>query len=77
MLDLNIFLSKIGIARFPFRFAHRAGGRFSISTSQYLRYIAQTVFLTPLIVGFAAACLFAAVPQMHEVYLGIIEDADY
>jgi hypothetical protein len=77
LLELNIFLSKIGIARFPFRFAHRAGGRFSISTSQYLRYIAQTVYLTPLIMGFAAACLFSAVPQMQEVYLGIIEDADY
>jgi hypothetical protein len=77
LLDLNIFLSKIGIARFPFRFAHRAGGRFSVSRSQYLRYIAQTVYLTPLIIGFAAASLFAAVPQMQEVYLGIIEDVDY
>ena len=62
---------------FHFAIAHRAGGRFSISTSQYFRYIAQTVYLPPLIVGFAAACLFAAVPQMQEVYLGIIEDADY
>lgn len=77
MLDLNVFLSKIGIARFPFRFSRRAGGRFSISMNQYFRYIAQTVYLTPLIMGFAAAYLFAAVPQMQEVYLGIIEDADY
>ncbi len=77
MLDLTIFLSKIGIARLPFRFSRRPGGRFGISTSQYFRYLAQTVYLTPLIMGFAAAYLFADVPQMQEVYLGIIEDADY
>ena len=77
MLDLTLFLSKIGIARRPFRNVRRVGGRFSISTSQSLRYLAHTVYLPPLIVGFAAASLFAAVPQMQEVYLGIVEDADY
>ncbi len=77
MLDLTLFLSKIGISRHPFRYWRRAGGRFSISTGQSFRYLAHTVYLPPLIVGFAAACLFAAVPQMQEVYLGIVEDADY
>ena len=77
MLNLTRFLSKIGITRRPFHYWRRAGGRFSISTGQSLRYLAHTVYLPPLIVGLAAAYLFAAVPQMQEVYLGIVEDADY
>ncbi len=77
MLDLNIFLSKIGIANHPFRLARPASGGFGIFTSQYFRLLAHTVYLAPLIMGFAAAWLFAAVPQMQEVYLGIVEDADY
>jgi hypothetical protein len=77
LLDLNEFLSKIRITTPPFRFARRSRGRFSISISRSYRYIAQTVYLTPFVMGFAAAYLFAAVPQMQEVYLGIIEEADY
>ena len=77
MLDLTLFLSKIGITTRPFRYMRRARGRYSISTGQSFRYLAHTVYLPPLIVGFAAAYLFAAVPQMQEVYLGIVEDADY
>ena len=77
MLDLALFLSKIGITRHHFRYVRRARGGFSISTRQSFRYLAQIVYMPPLIVGFAAACLFAAVPQMQEVYLGIVEDADY
>jgi len=77
LLHLNEFPSKIGIAKRPFGFARGSRGRFSISISRSCRYIAQTVYLTPLVMGFAAACLFAAVPQMQEVYLGIIEEADY
>ncbi len=77
MLDLNELLSKIGITKLLLRLARPASGRFSIFTSQYFRLLAHTVYLTPLILGFAAAYLFAAVPQMQEVYLGIVEDADY
>ncbi len=73
MLDLNVLLRKIGIAEHSFRFARP----FGISTRRYFRYIAQTIYLTPLIIGFAAACLFAAVPQMQEAYLGLVEEADY
>lgn len=42
-----------------------------------IRYLAQTVYLAPLIVGLAAAYLFAFVPQMQEIYLGVVEDADF
>ena len=47
------------------------------ATSRYFRYLSQTFYFVPLIVGFSATYLFAAVPQMQEVYLGIVEDADY
>ena len=47
------------------------------TTASYYRYLAHTVYLTPLIMAFAGAYLFAAVPQIQEVYLGIIEDVDY
>ncbi len=77
LLDLTMFLSKIGIAKFPFRLARHASGRFGLFPNQYFRLLAHTVYLAPLIMGFAAAWLFAAVPQMQEVYLGIVEDADY
>ena len=55
----------------------RSHGRFGISSSQSVRYLAETVYLTPLLLGLAAAFLFALVPQMQEVYLGLIEDRDW
>lgn len=51
--------------------------RFGVSASQSIRYLAQTVYLTPLFLGGAAACLLAFAPQMQEVYLSLIEGADY
>ena len=77
MLDLTMFLSKIGIANYRLRRALPASGRFGMFTSQYFRLLAHTVYLAPLIMGTAAAWLFATVPQMQEVYLGIVEDRDY
>ncbi len=52
-------------------------GSFRSAAPRYLRYLAQTVYLTPLLLGFASAYLFAEVPQMQEIYLGIIEDRDF
>jgi len=47
-----------------------------IPASKY-RYLAQTVYFIPLILGLTAACLFAFVPQMKEIYLGLIVDQDF
>src|SRR3974390_3033591 len=51
--------------------------RFYYLNPRYLRFLAHTVYVTPLIMGGAAAYLFAAVPQMQEIYLGIIEQWDF
>jgi hypothetical protein len=51
--------------------------RFRYVTPRYFRYLAHTVYVTPLIMGLASAYLFAAVPQMQEIYLGIVEDQDF
>ncbi len=52
------------------------GERFRYVSPRYFRYLAHTVYVTPFIMGIASAYLFAAVPQMQEIYLGIIEDRD-
>jgi hypothetical protein len=44
--------------------------------ARYIRFVTQTLFWAPLMVAVAAAMLLAAVPQMSEVYLGIIEETD-
>ncbi len=44
--------------------------------SRYVRFVSQTLFWAPMLVAIVAACLLAFVPQMSEVYLGIVEDAD-
>ncbi len=77
MRDLKNTLNKIGITKIWFRFVGARSDRTSISTSQYIRYLSQTVYITPLLIGFASAYLFARVPQMQEIYLGVIEDGDY
>ena len=43
---------------------------------RYVRFVSQTLFWTPVLVACASAWLLAGVPQMREVYLSIIEDAD-
>jgi hypothetical protein len=62
-------------------FWSRGGGRsragFVISTTRRFRFIARIVHVAPLFLGLASAYLFAAVPQMQEIYLGLIEDADW
>ncbi len=58
-------------------FARAGRGGFGVSKTQYLRYLAHTIYVTPLIMGVASAYVFAMVPQMQEIYLGLVEDADY
>jgi hypothetical protein len=53
------------------------GDRLYYLSPRYLRFLAHTVYMTPLIMGGASAYLFAAVPQMQEIYLGIIEEWDF
>jgi hypothetical protein len=48
-----------------------------MSTSRRLHHIARTVHVAPLVLGLASAYLFAVVPQMQEIYLGLIEEADW
>ncbi len=73
VLDLKDFLN-----RFRFEALQRGGPRFAFGfEGRRLHYIAQTVYVTPLLLGLASAYLFAFVPQMQEVYLGLAEDADW
>jgi hypothetical protein len=53
------------------------GDRVYYLSPRYLRFLAHTVYMTPLIMAGAAGYLFAAVPQMQEIYLGIIEEWDF
>ncbi len=50
--------------------------RFLYITPRYLRYLSQTVVVTPWAMGFVALYLLAFVPQMQEIYIGLIEDRD-
>ena len=43
---------------------------------RYVRFVSQTLFWNSVLVACASAWLLAGVPQMREVYLSIIEDAD-
>ena len=58
------------------RFYSRVKNRFLYVTPRYLRYLSQTVVLTPWLMGFFSLYLLAFVPQMQEVYIGVIEDRD-
>jgi len=40
-------------------------------------YLADTVYVTPILIGLASAYVFAVVPQMQEIYLGLIEGPDF
>jgi hypothetical protein len=60
-----------------FRLGGRSRAGFAISTTRRIHYIARIVHVAPLILGLASACLFALVPQVQEVYLGLIEEADW
>ncbi|MBT3071119.1 hypothetical protein KKP04_09580 [Rhodomicrobium sp. Az07] len=40
------------------------------------RYLSDTFYVTPILIGIASACLFAFVPQMQEIYLALIESQD-
>ncbi len=51
--------------------------RYIYLTQRYLRYLSQTVVMTPWAMSLIALGLFAFVPQMQEIYIGIIEDRDY
>lgn len=58
------------------RLIRRWRNRFLYLTPRYLRYLSQTVVLTPWVMGFFSLYLLAFVPQMQEVYVGVIEDRD-
>ncbi len=75
MLDLNDFWNRIDRARVRLERAGRSA--IGMSKTRQFRYLMQTVYVTPLIMGAVAAYVFAMVPQMQEIYLGIAEDADY
>ena len=53
---------------------NRLRRRFLYLTPRYLRYLSQTVVLTPWAMGLVSLCLFAFVPQMKEIYISLIED---
>ncbi len=50
---------------------------FPYMRASYFRFIGQTVVITPMIMGLASFVLFAAVPQMDEVYRGVLESQDW
>ncbi|MGO9474483.1 MAG: hypothetical protein ACLPWS_13950 [Rhodomicrobium sp.] len=58
------------------RLISRWRNRFLYLTPRYLRYLSQTVVLTPWVMGFFSLYLLAFVPQMREIYIGVIEDGD-
>ncbi len=74
---LKDYLERFRLADFWSRLGGRSRAGFAISTTRRLQYIARIVHVAPLILGLASAYLFAAVPQMQEIYLGLIEDADW
>ncbi len=51
--------------------------RYLYLTPRYLRYLDQTIVMTPWAMGVASLCLFAFVPQMQEIYISVIEDCDF
>ncbi len=51
--------------------------RYLYLTPRYLRYLSQTIVVTPWVTSLIALGLFAFVPQMQEIYIGVIEDRDY
>lgn len=77
MFDSAQYWRRIFIAENLRRFSRLGHDRLRYVTPRYLKFIGQTVVVTPLIMGFISAYLFAVVPQMQEVYLGIIEKSDF
>lgn len=58
----------------PFRPIHAV---VSLLPTRELRYWMRSIYPGPLVYGIAIVALLAFVPQMREIYLGIIEDKDY
>jgi hypothetical protein len=46
-------------------------------TARYIRYLVQSIFLSPVLFGLAVFALLAYVPQMREVYLVLIDERRY
>ncbi len=76
MFDSANYWRRLFISESWHRFSLLGRDQLRYVTPRYFRYIGQTVVVTPLIMGFASAYLFATVPQMQEVYLGLIEKWD-
>ncbi len=72
----NYFGAKAFASGAKARFFGRLGNRFLYLSPSYLRYLSQTVVLTPWAVGLIALYILAFVPQMREVYIGVIEDRE-
>ncbi len=53
------------------------GSRSYFRRPKYVRYLVQSVFLSPVLFGLVVFILFAYVHQMREIYLGIIDDREY
>jgi hypothetical protein len=75
VLELRDFFSRIW--RGEFRFGGGRDARFSISQTRRLHFIAQTVYAPPFLLGAAAAYVFAFIPQVQEIYVGVAEEADW
>jgi hypothetical protein len=76
VFDSKNYWRRLFISESWHRFSLLGRDQLRYVTPRYFRYIGQTVVVTPLIMGFASAYLFATVPQMQEVYLGLIEKWD-
>jgi hypothetical protein len=72
----NLFEARSFISGAGSRLLNRLKSRFYYVTPRYFRYLSQTVVLTPWVMGVISLYLLGFVPQMHEVYIGVIEDYD-
>jgi hypothetical protein len=73
----NIFKASASSVGAGARLLSRMKRRFFYVTPRYFRYLSQTVVLTPWVMGLISFYLLGFVPQMHEVYIGVIEDYDF
>ncbi len=76
-LKLRNFFYRIWRGDFGLKRAGGSRARFSISGTRRLHFIAQTVYAPPFLPGVASAYVFAFIPQMQEIYIGVAEEADW
>ncbi|ADP70602.1 hypothetical protein Rvan_1341 [Rhodomicrobium vannielii ATCC 17100] len=55
---------------------HLRRARAGMPWNRVFRYLSDTAYITPILIGLASAWLFAFVPQMQEIYLALIERPD-